>query len=95
MADNDIYVIRKARPLECDICPHEDGDCEDIECPKEEGKTRAEYEDMIAESIYNQISKEEFKHCTFGIPDFATKNLKIKAKNYAKAVVVRLFGEGE
>lgn len=68
----------------------------DSDCKKcEEGKTRAEYEDMIAENIYKQILNEKLKYSTCGMPDFVAENFKIKAKNYAKAVVDRLFGEGE
>lgn len=97
MADNDRFVIGLVvKPKECNGCEYDWETCE-VTCEHNirKGKTRAEYEDMIAESIYKQILNEELKYSTCGIPDFVAENFKIKAKNYAKAVVDRLFGEGE
>lgn len=67
-------------------------------------KFRAEYEDMITESIYNAMvlnyknslmKNEVFKKCKFVVPDFVGDGFKKIAKDNAKAVVDRLFGEGE
>lgn len=70
----------------------------DSDCKKcEEGKTRAEYEDMIAESIYNcsvdslSISWNKVKEeTTLHNTKFYNNILK-----QAKAVVDRLFGGGK
>lgn len=85
MADNDRFVIRKAQIIsDCRECPHENEDCEpDCVCPMEKGKTRAEYEDIVLETINYECSSvlNEIK--------------SVNTKEIAKAVVDRLFGEGE
>jgi len=85
MTDNDRFVIRKAQVIsDCRECPHENEDCEpDCVCPMEKGKTRAEYEAIVLETINYECSSvlNEIK--------------SVNTKEIAKAVVDRLFGVGE
>jgi len=94
MADNDRFVIRKAQIIsDCRECPHEDEDCEpDCVCPMEKGKTRAEYEQELAELIYKdveQIVLETINETTKWKPSEYFK----KAKSISKKTVDRLFGD--
>ena len=93
MADNDRFVIKKVSTIDCYKCKHKIEDCEDIECPKEEGKTRAEYEDMIAESIYNHTISI-YENSYNGLNPNELEKIEEESKDLAKAVVDRLFGEG-
>lgn len=59
------------------------------------GKTRAEYEDMIAESIYNHTMSVYKNSCDSGLNPNELEKIEEESKEPAKAVVDRLFGEGE
>lgn len=100
MADNDRFKISKVKkPIECKGCEYDFETCE-ITCIHNygQGKTRAEYEDMIAESIYKKTVEQNQSYVLR--PDVKTQKdfleaIKKQCKIYAKAVVDRLFGEGE
>lgn len=95
MADNDRFVIQKVEKTKCAECKFKKYEiCERDEnefmlCPitnktvsetvkKHRGKTRAEWEKIIADKIYEAYVRGRANH--IGV---------------AKAVVDRLFGEGE
>ena len=98
MADNDRFVIFKG------ICEFPSGyedeclkypNCEN--CADRKGKTRAEYEKIIAESIFEKTVEQNQSYVLR--PDVKTQKdfleaIKKQCKIYAKAVVDRLFGEG-
>ena len=85
MADNDRFVIiKRIKPKECTGCESNFETCE-ITCPHNwgKGKTRAEYEDVILQTINEELDK------------VLKMEKKINNIGLAKAVVDRLFGEGE
>lgn len=85
MADNDRFKIEKVKqPIECKGCEYDFETCE-VTCEHNirKGKTISEYEDMILQTINKELDK-------------VLKNgEKINNIGLAKAVVDRLFGEGE
>ena len=95
MADNDRFKIEKVKqPIECKGCEYDFETCE-ITCIHNygQGKTRAEYEQELAELIYKdveQIVLETINETTKWKPSEYFK----KAKSISKKTVDRLFGEG-
>ena len=79
MADNDKYIIIKEN--------------ESLKLIGGNSKTRAEYEDMIAESIYNHTISI-YKNSYNGLNPNELEKIEEESKELAKAVVDRLFGEG-
>lgn len=81
MADNDRFVIKKIiKGLTT---------TEQIVSEKD----RQEYEDMIAESIYNHTISI-YKNSYNGLNPNELEKIEEESKELAKAVVGRLFGEG-
>ena len=89
MADNDRFVIIRENELIITS-----SDIYQIKQLDKFIKTRAEYEDMIAESIYNHTISI-YKNSYNGLNPNELEKIEEESKELAKAVVDRLFGEGK
>ena len=96
MAENERFVIKKvAKPKECDGCEYVFETCE-ITCPHNygQGKTREEYEHMIAETLIKyKIKKSGRKLNEHTIGEIY--DIRTVCNELAKAVCDALFGKSK